>query len=115
MRRLLLIATTQILCIPALGQTGTADEALLVKTRALYDAPFSRGLVSFDCAVEFDWRKHFLDFLGTMPPAAIPIADRLQAIGHRVFVDRNGAIASAIPTTPDLKALTTLPTWSKRS
>jgi hypothetical protein len=89
-------------CAAAVSQTATRDEALLTKTRALYDAPFSRGLVSFDCAVEFDWKKHFVDLFGAVPPAAVPTIGRLQTIQHRVFVDRSGAVVSAIPKTPDL-------------
>jgi hypothetical protein len=80
----------------------TSDEALLAKTRALYDAPFTRDLVSFDCAVQFDWKKHFVDLLGTIPAAAEPTVERLQTIQHRVFVDRSGAVVSAIPKAPDL-------------
>jgi len=93
------------LCAPAVSQTVASDEALLAKTRGLYDAPFTRDLVSFDCAVQFDWKKHFVDFLGTMPPAAAPIAERLQTIQHRVFVDRTGAVVSAIPKATDLNGV----------
>jgi hypothetical protein len=89
-------------CVSAVAQTIAADEALLTKTRALYDAPFRRNLVSFDCAVQFDWKKHFVDFLGAVPPAAVPTAERLQTVEHRVFIDRSGAVVSAIPKAPDL-------------
>jgi hypothetical protein len=90
------------LTIPAFSQSAAADEALLAKTRALYDAPFTRDLVSFDCAVQFDWKQHFVDLLGTVPPVVVPTIDRLQAVQHRVFVDRSGAVVSAIPKAPDL-------------
>lgn len=83
----------------------SSDEALLANTRALYDAPFQRGLVSFDCAVQFDWKKHFVDLFGTFPPAAIPTAERLQTIQHRIFVDHSGAVVSAIPKAPDLSGV----------
>jgi hypothetical protein len=86
----------------SLTQSSASDEALLAKTRALYDAPFTRDLVSFDCAVQFDWKEHFVDLFGTVPPAALPTVQRLQTIQHRVFVDRSGATVSAIPTVPDL-------------
>lgn len=88
-------------CIFAVSQTANSDDALLAKTRALYDAPFSHGLVSFDCAVQFDWKKHFVDLFGAVPPAAIPTIERLQTIQHRVFVDRSSAVVSAIPKMPD--------------
>lgn len=89
-------------CSTAISQTTSSDEALLAKTRALYDAPFSRGLISFDCAVQFDWKKHFIDLFGTVPPAAVPTVERLAAVQHRVFIDRSGATVSAIPKAPDL-------------
>jgi hypothetical protein len=93
------------LCSAAISQTAASDEALLIKTRALYDAPFSRGLVSFDCAVGFDWKEHFTDLFGTVPPAAVPAIERLQAIQHRAFVDLSGATVSAIPKAPDLSGV----------
>lgn len=93
------------LCVPSVSQTTISDEALLTKTRALYDAPFSRGLVSFDCAVQFDWKKHFVDLFGTVPPAAAPTIERLQTIQHRVFVDRSGATVSEIPKASDLSGI----------
>jgi hypothetical protein len=89
-------------CVPVVAQLTESDYVLLAKTRALYDAPFTRELVSFDCAVQFDWKKHFVEVLGTVPPAAIPITERLQSIQHRVFVDRSGAVVSAVPNAPDL-------------
>src|SRR3984893_2358205 len=105
MRRLILSIVMSCLCASAVSQTTTSDEALLAKTRALYDAPFTRNLVSFDCSVEFDWKKHFVDLFGTVPPAALPTIERLQTIQHRVFVDRSGAVVSAIPKTPDLSGV----------
>jgi hypothetical protein len=102
MRRLILAIFLSSLCAPAVSQNATSDEALLIKTRALYDAPFTRDLVSFDCAVQFDWKKHFIDLLGTVPPAAVVTVERLQTVQHRVFVDRSGAVISVIPKTPDL-------------
>ena len=75
------------------------------KTRALYDEPFMQGLVSFDCAVKFDWKTHFLEVLSTIPPAAVPTIERLQTIQHRVFVDHSGATVSSIPKTPELNGV----------
>ena len=93
------------LSLPLFAQSP-ADKALLAKTRALYDTPFQHGLISFDCAVEFDWTEHFRKILGTVPPAAQPVIQHLQAISHRIFVDRSGATVSTIPKPPDL---TTVP------
>jgi len=105
MRRLFLSIVLFCFCVGALSQATASDDALLAKARALYDAPFTRGLVSFDCAVQFDWKKHIIDLLGTVPPTAVPTAERLQTIQHRVFVDRSGAVVSAIPKTPDLAGI----------
>jgi hypothetical protein len=89
-------------CVTVFAQSQQSDESLLAKTRALYDAPFTRNLVSFDCRVQFDWKEHFISTLGAIPPAAIPTAERLQALEHRVFVDRSGAVVSEIPKATDL-------------
>src|SRR5271167_3334908 len=105
MRRLMVSVVLSCFCVPVVSQTTASDAALLIKTRALYDAPFTRDLVSFDCAVQFDWKKHFVDFFGAIPPAAIPAAERLQTVQHRVFVNRTGAIVSAIPKAPDLNGV----------
>jgi hypothetical protein len=84
------------------SQSPQPDDELLAKTRSLYDAPFIRDLASFDCAVEFDWKKHFIETLGAIPPAAASTLDRLQEIQHRVVVNRSGAHVSAIPNAPNL-------------
>ena len=81
---------------------------LLAKTRALYHAPFTQGLISFDCAVEFDWKQHFvdaqhwLDPTKAVSPAAISASEHLQTVPLRVFVDRSGAVVSPIPNSPGL-------------
>jgi hypothetical protein len=102
MRRLSLSIILLSVCFPAFAQSQQSDEELLTKTRALYDAPFTRALVSFDCAVQFDWKKHFVDTLGQVPATAIPTLGHLQTIEHRVFVDRSGAVVSEIPKAADL-------------
>jgi len=102
MRQLSLSIALFSICVPALVYSQESNEALLAKTRALYDAPFTRALVSFDCAVQFDWKNHFIETLGQVPPAAIPTLEHLQPIEHRVFVDRSGAVVSEIPKATDL-------------
>jgi len=82
-----------------------SNEALLSKTRALYDAPFERNLVSFDCAVQFNWSQHFIDSLGAVPPGAGPTLQQLQGISHRVFVDDSHVVVSSQPEQPDLTGL----------
>jgi hypothetical protein len=92
MRPLNLSIVVLSVCLPVLAQSQESDEALLTKTRALYDPPFTRALVSFET-------------LGQVPPAAIPTLGHLQAIEHRVFVDRSGAVVSDIPKATDLTAV----------
>jgi hypothetical protein len=103
MRKLSLSIILSCACLSVLAQSQQSDEAPLSKTRALYDAPFTRGMVSFDCAVQFDWKKHFVETLGQVPPAALPTVDRLQKIEHRIFVDRSGAVVSETPKGADLE------------
>jgi hypothetical protein len=105
MRKAALLIALLALSSSALAQSPDSDDALLTKARHLYDAPFTRNLVSFDCAVQFDWKNHFQVAIGSVPPAAVPIIDQLQTIPHRVFVDRSGATVSAIPKAPDLSAI----------
>lgn len=105
MQSSVLLTALIMLCSSALAQSPDSDEVLLTKARDLYDAPFTRNLVSFDCSVQFDWKKHFQDAIGSVPPAAVPVIDRLQTIPHRAFVDRSGATISAIPKAPDLSAI----------
>jgi hypothetical protein len=105
MRFLFCLIAGFFLCAHGASQTVGSDGALLAKTRALYDAPFLQGLVSFDCAVKFDWKQHFLEVLPTIPPAAVPTIDRLQTIQHRVFVDLSGAVVSSVPKPPDLSGI----------
>jgi hypothetical protein len=102
MRRKVLLFVACFGCVSMAQRPPESDEALLAKTRALYDAPFTRDLVSFDCAVQFDWKKHFAEFTETLSPAAISTSERLQGIQHRVFIDRSGATVSAQPKAPDL-------------
>ena len=76
----------------------------MAKARAAYDAPFTRNLASFDCAVQFDWKEHFSEMFGTLPPAAVSIAEKLQTINHRVSVDHMRAVVSSTPKEPDFRS-----------
>ena len=105
MRKVISSIVLLSLYLPSLAQSQQPDAALLARTRALYDAPFTRTLVSFDCAVQFDWKDHFMKTIGQIPPAAIPTLERLQSIAHRVSVNRSGAVVSATPKTTDLTGI----------
>jgi hypothetical protein len=73
----------------------------MTKARAAYDAPFTRNLAAFDCAVEFDWKQHFTEMFGALPLAAVPMAEKLQTVNNRVNVDHTQAVVSSIPKQPD--------------
>jgi hypothetical protein len=105
MRHLNLLLVPVLVCLPALSQSPDSSDAMLSKARGLYDAPFTRQLVSFDCSVQFDWKAHFVNTLGAVPSAAVPTVNRLQLLPHRVFVDRSGAIVSEIPKATDLAGI----------
>jgi hypothetical protein len=105
MRKSILLITLLAPFFPAHAQEATSDDKLLAETRDLYDAPFTRNLISFDCAIQFDWNNHFREAFGSVPPTAVPTIDRLQTIPHRVFVDRTGGFVSVIPKAPDLSAI----------
>jgi TonB family protein len=87
------------------SQSTESDSKLLSRAHGLYDTPFTRPLISFNCAVRFDWEKHFIDTLGAVPPAATRTIEHLQAMHHRVFVDRSGAVVSEIPKATDLSGI----------
>ncbi len=93
------------LCVSAVPQSSKSDEQLMAKTRALYDAPFTRDLAAFDCAVQFDWKQHFSEMLGTLPSGAAPMAENLQTIDHRVSVDHARAVVSSTPKQPDFSGV----------
>lgn len=64
------------LCVSAVPQSPGADDQLMAKARAAYDAPFTRNLAAFDCSVQFEWKQHFTEMFGNLPPAAEPIAEK---------------------------------------
>jgi hypothetical protein len=90
------------LCLPCFSQSNDTDQSLLEKTKALYDTPFRRGLISFDCAIQFDLKQHLKDNLAPAAAATGPLFDLIEPIRYRVFVDGSGAIVSAQPKLPDL-------------
>jgi hypothetical protein len=90
-------------CALAVAQAPESDDQLMSKARAAYDAPFTRNLAAFDCTVQFDWKEHFTEMFGTLPPPAMSVAERLQAVTHRVSVDHAHAVVSSVPKQPDFQ------------
>jgi hypothetical protein len=78
------------------AQTTDADQALLAKVRASYDSPFDRNLQSFDCAVDFSWKQHWLDAYRVGDEGTDEeIETFIQPIRNRVIVTREDAIVSS--------------------
>lgn len=104
MRCALLLALI-IFPVSTFAQSTDSDEAMLAKTRALYDTPFLRGLINFDCAVRFDFEEHLRESFGSVPQKASALVQALSGISYRVLVDRTGAVASIQGKAPDLSAV----------
>lgn len=103
MRKILFLLLLTGVCGPLLAQQS--DEALLKRARSLYDAPFARNLISFDCDVQFDWKQHIVDELGSVPDAVEPTIDLMAAVHHRVSMDRSGATVAEDANGPDLEEI----------
>lgn len=93
-----------VLC-PA--QTAKIDQDLLTQIREKYDAPFTRNLQSFDCAVDFSWKQHFTETFrvgdeGTdeeLETIFQPIRNRVTVTGRSVTVS-SGLTDDAIEKLP---------------
>lgn len=115
MRRYVVIAILGISCVssfsqslkvaPKISKSPSDAEVLLTKTKALYDTPFGSGLISFSCAIDFDFTKFLKSNYGEAARTDNPIAQLLEPIRYRVFVDHSGATISAQPKLPDFSQL----------
>lgn len=115
MRRYVVITIFGMLCVSSLGQSlkvapkiakSSSDaEVLLAKTKALYDTPFRSGLISFSCAIEFDFAKNLKSNFGEAARTDSPIAQLLEPIKYLVFVDHSGATISAKTKLPEFTQL----------
>jgi hypothetical protein len=79
-----------------LAQDPTNNSALLAQARAKYDAPFARDLKSFDCAVSFNWKQHWLETYRVGDEGTDEEIEKLiQPLPNRVTVTREDAIVSS--------------------
>jgi hypothetical protein len=111
MHRYVVIAILGILCVssfsqslklaPKIANSPNDAEVLLAKTKALYNTPFRSGLISFSCAIDFDFAKYLKSNFGEAARTDSPIAQLLEPIKYRVFVDHSGATISAQPKLPE--------------
>ena len=115
MRCYVVIVVLAISCLSSLSQSVNVTpkikkapsdaEVLLAKTKALYDTPFQSGLISFSCAIDFDFAEHLKSNFGDTARTDSPIAQLLEPIKYRVFVDHSGATLTAQPKLPDFSQL----------
>lgn len=92
-RGLIMLVVCAALCR---AQAANSDQALLQQARDKYDAPFSRNLASFDCAIDFSWKQHFMETtrLGDEGTDA-ELQNIFQPIRTRVTVTRDRVTAYA--------------------
>jgi hypothetical protein len=96
MRNLPAILVLSISASLGSAQATTNDITLLTRARASYDTPFDRGLKSFDCAVDFDWKQHWKDSYRVGDEGTDDeIATFIQPIRNRVMVTREDAVVSS--------------------
>jgi hypothetical protein len=95
-RRLLIVfCSCAALCH---AQGLKTDRALLNEVREKYDAPFTRNLESFDCAVEFSWKEHFAETARVGDEGSDEEIEKIfQPIRRHVVVTRrNVTVASGL-------------------
>ena len=83
---------------PQLGhaQASKTGQALLNQVREKYDAPFTRNLESFDCAVDFSWKEHFTVTTRVGDEGSDEELDKIfQPIRNRVAVTRENVTVSS--------------------
>ena len=87
------VCSCAILCH---AQSTETDQQLLSRARAKYDAPFSRSLQSFDCKIDFDWKKHWQETYRVGDEGTDDeIKKFVEPIPNRVTVTRDDAIVSS--------------------
>ena len=78
------------------AQTTKTDQALLNEAREKYDAPFTRNLQSFDCSVDFSWKKHFTETTRVGDEGTDEELEKIfQPIRNRVMVTRQTVTVSS--------------------
>jgi hypothetical protein len=90
---------------PKIAKSPSDAEVLLTKTKALYDTPFRSGLLSFSCSIDFDFARYLQGNFGEAARTDSPIAQLLEPIKYRVFVDHSGATISSQTKLPEFSQL----------
>jgi hypothetical protein len=88
------------------GQATRTDQALLNQAREKYDAPFSRNLQSFDCAVDFSWKEHFTEATRVGDEGSDEELEKIfQPIRNRVVVTRQNVTVTSGLTDEEIGRL----------
>jgi hypothetical protein len=88
------------------AQSAIDDATFLKQARAKYDAPYARGLESFSCAVEFNWKQHFTEVVRLGDEGTDDeIVKLIQPIRTRVTVSRQNAAVSSGMTDEEERRL----------
>jgi hypothetical protein len=78
------------------AQSTSEDASLLHQTRSKYDDPFERNLKSFDCKVDFNWKKHWAETYRVGDEGTDGEIEKLiQPIPNRVTVTQEDAVMSS--------------------
>jgi hypothetical protein len=78
------------------AQGSKTNQALLNEVREKYDAPFTRNLESFDCAVDFSWKEHFNETTRVGDEGSDEELERIfQPIRNRVSVTRQNVTVTS--------------------
>lgn len=88
------------------AQSAIDDASFLKQVRAKYDTPYARGLESFSCAVEFNWKQHFTEAVRLGDEGTDDeIVKFIQPISTRVTVSRQNASVSSGMTDEEERRL----------
>ena len=88
------------------AQTAAEDTALLTQARGKYDAPFTRNLKSFHCAVTFSWKQHWLETYRVGDEGTDAEIDKsTQPLPNRVTVTTDDALVFSGLTESQEQAL----------
>lgn len=90
---LIVLCSSAMLCQAQMSKPGQVS---LSEVRAKYDAPFTRNLESFDCAVDFSWKEHFTETTRVGDEGTDEELETIfQPIRNRVTVTRQSVNVSA--------------------
>src|SRR5580698_2106446 len=85
-RALIVLCFWAMLCQAQVSKPGQVS---LNEVREKYDAPFTRNLESFDCAIDFSWKEHFTETTRVGDEGTDEELEKIfQPIRNRVTVTR---------------------------